>query len=268
MTSPNSGASETFVAVPDPLQASPSATVCYSTGLADLDVVAGGGICPGDLWVIVSAPGQGRSMLLTQLASHLAVEHAVPTYLVSNRDSAAVVSARLHAHRARVPLGHITERRLTDQDRARLARTTPALQAAPLRIAAGPYARHRTVEDLMVLAKAGPVAAAFDDPDWETTWDLHEARRLADLGATVIVALTRDRLLRRTKNQYDLEPDAGLADLVVEVRHDRISATGGLEPVGEPGRAVLTILRNRHGPRYDFSVGCHAHMAHHFDAGS
>ena len=82
----------------------------YGTGLTALDAVTGGGISPGDLWVIISAPGQGRSMLLTQFAGHVALHHGVPTYLVSNRDSADVVSARLHANATSIPLGHLLQR--------------------------------------------------------------------------------------------------------------------------------------------------------------
>ncbi|WP_297701048.1 hypothetical protein [Mycobacterium sp.] len=65
-----------------------------------------------------------------------------------------------------------------------------------------------------------------------------------------------------------MNPQAGLADLVMEVRHERITASGQLVPAVEPGQAMLTILRNRRGPRCAFSVGFFAHLARYFDVDS
>lgn len=204
-------------------------------------------------------------MLLTQLAGHLALEHHLPTYLVSTRDPTADVSARLHANRTRIPLNHLTENRLTDPDRQRLTRTTQRLHQAPLRVAAGPHARHRAVARLTALAPEQVNVVAIDDPDWDTRWDLHEARALADRGAAVIVTLTHERLLHRAGDHHNLDPAAGLADLVVDVRHDRLDVHDQLVAHHEPGRAAITVLRNRRGPRYGFAVGFFAHYASFFD---
>jgi len=255
---------EDFAPVPD-LGLAADLPTTYGTGLTALDDITGGGVRPGDLWVVTGRPGQGRSMLLTQLAGHLALEHRMPTYLVSDRDPASLVAARLHANRTRIPLDHITGNRLTDHDLQRIAKTGHELQLAPLHVLAGSHARHRAVDQLEALARKSPIVTVFDDPDWQAEWDLHEARRLTDRGATVIAGLTRDRLLHRTGDHDTLDPAAGLADLILEVRHDRIHPSGELEPVTEPGRATLTILRNRRGPHYSFSVGFFAHWAAYFD---
>lgn len=255
-----------FAPVPDPILDAEQPTA-YCTGLTALDTITGGGIRPGDLWVITGRPGQGRSMLVTQLAGHLALQHQVPTYLVSDRDSATVVAARLHALRARVPLNHITERRLTDRDLQRIAKTSHELQAAPLRVLAGSHARHRALNQIDALIREEPIAAVFDDPDWQTPWDLGEARRLADRGTTVIVALRQDRLVRRGDDDAGvLDPDAALADFVVDVRHNHIDADGELVSAPEPGYARLSILRNRRGPWYAVTVRFHAHYACYFDS--
>lgn len=261
---PRTPADDEFAPVIDAARAAgPTAT--YRTSLTALDTITGGGIRPGELWLITGRPGQGRSMLLTQLAGYLALEHQLPTYLISERDPAAVVAARLHANLARVPLGHITDNQLTDQDRQRIAATFGRLREAPLRVLAGPYARHRALDQLDALARKAPIAAVLDDPDWQTRWDLSEARQLADRGATVIAALAQDRLLHRADAAYVLDPAAALADLVVHVRHDRLNAHGQIEAEPEPGRATLTVIRNRRGPRYEFVVGFHCHLAAFFD---
>ena len=48
-----------------------------SSGIAELDVVLGGGIVRGSLVLVGGDPGIGKSTLLTQVAAHLAGEHAV-----------------------------------------------------------------------------------------------------------------------------------------------------------------------------------------------
>lgn len=48
-----------------------------SSGLAELDVVLGGGIVKGSLVLVGGDPGVGKSTLLTQVAAHLAKQHAV-----------------------------------------------------------------------------------------------------------------------------------------------------------------------------------------------
>ena len=86
-----------FTSVPDPRATRTEPTPHYGTEIAALDAVTGGGLSPGDLWLFVGAPGEGRSTLLTSIAGHLAREHRLQTYLVSTRDPARVVSGRLHA---------------------------------------------------------------------------------------------------------------------------------------------------------------------------
>ena len=48
-----------------------------SSGIAELDVVLGGGIVRGSLVLVGGDPGVGKSTLLTQVAAHLAGEHKV-----------------------------------------------------------------------------------------------------------------------------------------------------------------------------------------------
>lgn len=219
----------------------------YSTGLRDLDERAGGlGI--GELWVLASAPGQGRSTLATQLAVGLAVDHQVPTWLLSNRDAGHAVSARAHACLGRVPLRHLQDNRLTEQSRSRLASTRERLLQAPLSFVAEAYAAHRWVNDPRLRAANGPVAAVFDDPDWRPGWHLEQARALADTGTIVVVTLPRGRILAGDAFRCDLEADMALADVVLEVRLHNLAAVGTGQLVEEPGEAAIAVLRNRRGP--------------------
>lgn len=237
----------------------------YSTGLSELDARLGG-VAAGELWVLTGAPGQGRSMLLTQLALRLACEHQVPTWLGSTRDPALAVSGRLHAAVARVALNHVVDDRLTAEDRPRLDAATAQLDAAPLRLLAGRFAAGRVLDELVTQPHGDLVAAFFDDPDWSGAWDLQSARDLADRGAAVVVALPRTRVLDGPAYRCDLHPEMSLADIVVEVRHTDLTAAG-LDPVvDQPGHAVLAVLRNRRGPVGSSVAAFQGHYARFVDA--
>ncbi len=70
-----------------------------SSGIAELDVVLGGGIVPGSLVLVGGDPGIGKSTLLTEVAAHLAKTQKV--LYVSAEESCAQVKLRC----ARLGLG-------------------------------------------------------------------------------------------------------------------------------------------------------------------
>lgn len=236
----------------------------YSTGLRELDDRLGG-LAAGELWVLTGAPGQGRSVLLTQLARRLACDHGVPTWLSSNRDPGVVVSGRMHAALARVPLNHLADDRLADGDRSRLATATEQLTAAPLHVRDGRFAADYLTDDLLSRPVEGPVAALLDDPAWPSGWHLDSARRLADLGVIVVVTLPRERVLDGPAYRCDLHPEIALADIVVEVRHDNLAAADVDPVLDQPGYAALAILRNRRGPVGTTVVEFQPHYARYLD---
>jgi replicative DNA helicase len=231
----------------------------FSTGLGELDARIGG-IGTGEVWFIIGAPGQGRSMLLTQFAARLALHHRVPTWLAADRDPSHVVSGRLHASTGRVPLAHIADDLLTDTDQERLEAATRHLDDAPLTVLAQPHARHRLLDEIAGSAPR-PAALLFDDPDWASVWDLTEARTLADRGISVIAAIARHRLLTGAAYRADLDPVAEFADLVIEVRHTNLIAADVDPADDQPGYAALAVLRNRRGPVGTALVAFEGHYA-------
>ncbi len=76
-----------------------ASTERLSTGIADLDVVLGGGILPGGVVLLAGQPGIGKSTLLLQVTSHIA--QTEPVLYASGEESASQVklrSERLGAH--------------------------------------------------------------------------------------------------------------------------------------------------------------------------
>ncbi len=64
----------------------------FSTGIADLDAVLGGGILPGGVLLLAGQPGIGKSTLLLQVTAHIA--HMVPVLYASGEESASQVKLR------------------------------------------------------------------------------------------------------------------------------------------------------------------------------
>jgi DNA repair protein RadA/Sms len=69
-----------------------SAAERFTSGIAELDLVLGGGIVPGSLVLVGGEPGIGKSTLLLQMLDHVA--HARPVLLVCGEESAAQVKMR------------------------------------------------------------------------------------------------------------------------------------------------------------------------------
>ena len=63
-----------------------------STGIADLDLVLGGGVLPAGVMLLAGQPGIGKSTLLLQVAAHIAQGHSV--LYASGEESASQVKLR------------------------------------------------------------------------------------------------------------------------------------------------------------------------------
>jgi hypothetical protein len=167
------------IGLADPMLAGAWGGPRYSIGVEVLDERVGGPSA-GELWIVTGAPGQGRSSLVAQFAGQLAGHHTISTWLISNRDTSHVVAGRLLAGAAKVSLRHIADDRATSEERARLSDARDRLLASPLTVFAGPdAARYWMFEHLGADPKEAG-AVLFDDPDWESPWDLRQMRRLAD----------------------------------------------------------------------------------------
>ena len=238
----------------------------FSTGIRDLDELTGGGIGSGELWLLTSAPGQGRSTMLTQLAAQMTCQHEAATWLVSDRDPAYMVSGRLHSCLTRVPLNRIAKDKLDPCDTERLRAAEARLEAAPLVLRAGRGARHHVLDDLRNCRSTDrPAIALFDDPDWKDEWDLSEAHQLAENGIAVVVTLPRRRVLNGPVFGCDLNAVTEWADLVIEVRHDNLVAANVTPADKGSGYGAMVVLRNRRGPTTTLTVAFQGQYARFVD---
>jgi replicative DNA helicase len=220
-----------------------------ATGLAFLDD-ATGGIAGGQVWIVVGAPGQGRSAMACQLAWAIA-QHGFVTQLVSRKEPADLMSARIAASVAKVPLNHFWSRGLTEADRSKLQQVTPSLTAVSLSVL-GPD--EVSVADADIPGLVRPEAFVVDDA--HRVGGIFPARvaSLAAGGAMVVLTLPRDRVV----SDGGLDPAwADVADVVLEIdRPDSIDRNSI-----RPGEAELHLLRNRWGPPRSAVVAFQGHYS-------
>lgn len=200
--------------IPEPLLPGGWSAARYATGINDLDARITR-LGKGELWIFTSAPGQGRSTLLTQIATHLATQHRVPTWFVSSRDPAHIVSARAHSAVGRVPLGDFQNDRI-EHSRSRVEAARETLQTAPMRVVAHRHAASSVCDDPQLHKLAEPTTLFFYDPDIEPGWDLVQAHRLAQAGDIVVVTLPREQVLPGNAYHCDVEPAMRLAESTLD----------------------------------------------------
>lgn len=235
----------------DFLAASPVSREAWTTGIADLDGLLGGGVDAGRLWVITGAPSSGKSLLLTQFVFELGMRHQFDVdYFCSSVDPADLVRARLVSLAVgRGPSAGSLSVNFPAGDTKALAELE-ALRSSRITVHTG--------GGFVIEPIGGPRGSrrclAVDDPEGKHPPVLAPEgrtalRAAADLGDVVIVTVPRSLCLERIPPLHPSEAWRGpqpverlreewaaVADLIVEVSAGPV-ATGR-----------LTVLQNRWGP--------------------
>jgi hypothetical protein len=174
-----------------------------ATGLHELDRLVGG-FDVGRLWVLTSAPGQGRSTLLTQWAGVLSVEHGWLTMLHSARDEPQQCLSRLVASLARVPMSDLGRRHgLAQAHGSRIDAAEQSLRTAPMFV---DFGREMGVPPPWDgNAPPTPRAILLDDADLVGIPAM-ELRAVADKGSFIAVSLPRHLVVDRRHLDGDLDP--------------------------------------------------------------
>ncbi|GAA3526468.1 hypothetical protein AFL01nite_04840 [Aeromicrobium flavum] len=207
-----------------------------STGFPLLDRCTGG-FELGQVWVLTSRPGHGRSSFALGLALKAASGARWSTDFVSARDRLDVVSARLLATTARVPLHRLRHEDTSNEEASRIAAAVRELANVDLNLE-GPR------EGASPEPTEGHADVTVIDDFHLTGYEsLRMVRDHATRGRLFIVTVPRHLVL------IDGELDPGwteISDITVDI--ERPDATGAGESP-RPGEADLRILHNRLGPQ-------------------
>lgn len=101
------------------------------TGLHDLDRAIGG-LKPGDVTIIGGRPGSGKSTLAMQIASHVALDLALPVLTFSLEMRRPELYNRVIASRLSIPLDKLGKGALRDDEWSKLARQAGDSADSPL----------------------------------------------------------------------------------------------------------------------------------------
>jgi DNA repair protein RadA/Sms len=210
------------------------------TGMADVDIILGGGIVAGSVNLIAGQPGIGKSTLLLQLAYAVA-GHATVLY-ISGEESAHQIglrAARLGATRSNLQLATSTS---ADDIAATIASGTyqlvivdsiQTIAAADVASSAGTVSQI-TNSTHLIMSAAKQVNTAVVLVGHVTKEGAIAGPKVLEHVVDVVLQLEGDRyggfkILRAVKNRFGSTNEAGIFEMV----------ESGLKPVDNPSAALL-----------------------------
>jgi replicative DNA helicase len=101
------------------------------TGFADLDELTNG-LQPGQMVIVAGRPAQGKSTLGLDVCRAASIHHGMTSVLFSLEMTRNEITMRLLAAEAKIPLNHMRNGNMNDDDWQRLARKMGEVSAAPL----------------------------------------------------------------------------------------------------------------------------------------
>ncbi|MBB5960937.1 DnaB-like helicase C-terminal domain-containing protein [Planomonospora venezuelensis] len=253
-------------------------------GLADLDLLLGGGLRPGTLTVVAARPSAGASTLLTDMCRSAAIACGVPALLVSYQSPRRDIELRILAAEARVTLYTMRSGTVHDAGWTSLAQARPRLAGSPLRVAAPVDWPTPTLAAQVehACAEHGVRLVAVDDlnhmcpltrgdfREREVTEAAYTLRDLATrLGIAVVAAAQLDRGPQpRTDRRPNLGTDlrdsdavAAAADTVIMLHRE--DAYEQESP--RAGEADLIVAKHRGGPTGTVTVAFQGHYGRFID---
>jgi replicative DNA helicase len=209
-----------------------------SMGFAAVDRVTGG-LGAGQVLLVGTPPGQGKSTYAAQLAASAALtDRSVEMYCP--RESRRAAAARILASTARAPYDSLLRARsLPREERARAQALRERLAATRLHV----YAE----QPLDLEQSRGPHVLVVDDVHSGGEQTRTQLQELSRSGSAVIATLPVDLLVRGTVAR-EAEVDRLWADLC---DFAMAFVWPGADAPDRWGESDLFLLKNRHGPLLD-----------------
>lgn len=235
------------------------------SGHAELDSITAG-FGPGELVLVAGEGGAGKSTLAQGIARACAIHSNVKALYATYESTHPELMTRLLAGEAKVPLTHLRDGKLTDDDWARLARVIGRVSSAPLAICDDPTMRleslAKTVEaadDLRLLVVDNLQLLADSDDPAALLGAIRSLKLIATArGLTVVSTVATDETLAALGNPVGVL--ARYADVVINVFRPEL-----YDWEDRPGEADLMVVKNRHGHGRTVVVAFQGHYARFVD---
>ena len=258
------------------------AMVGVPTGFTDLDELTNG-LHPGQMIIIAARPAMGKSTLGLDFARSASIKHGLTSCIFSLEMSRNEITMRLLSAEAKVPLHHMRNGKMTDEDWARLARKMGEVSEAPLFIDDSPNltmmeirAKARRLKqrhdlrliviDYLQLMTSGKKVESRQLEVSEFSRSIKLLAKELELPVVAICQLNRGSEQRSDKRPMasDLRESGSLeqdADVVLllhrEDAYEREST--------RPGEADFIVAKHRNGPTADVVVAFQGHYSRFVD---
>ncbi|WP_158239613.1 replicative DNA helicase [Streptomyces carminius] len=236
---------------------------------------------PGDLVVVAARPAIGKSVVLLDIARHVAIEHRMTALVSSMEMSRPQLMERIIAAEARVPLHRVKDRHYENDDRKRIHDAALRIGGAPMVVDDGPAAtvvqlrsrlRWLQAQDRLpavLIVDYLQIMKASGKRGQNRTGEVDEiSRGLKELGAEFgVIVIAAAQLNREVEKREDKKPM--MADLresgsieadanAVILLHRPDAYDKEHERAGEMD---LIIGKNRQGPTGTVTVAFQGHYA-------
>ena len=236
------------------------------TGFRDIDILLGGGMLSGGMYILAARPGMGKTTVALNIADRVA-ERTGPVLFVSLEMDEAQIMAKRLSRLSGIPGNRLLMDKLTEPEARKLAEASSKLSRLPLHINRKPYA---TVDDIAALArKVKGVKLIVVDYIGKITPGRGGQRKdrieymteisgaLKTLARTLrIPVLVLCQLNRQTEGQSDKVPKLSQLRDTGAIEQDadgvlflyREDYYGDKKPSGfEPSPLDVIVAKNRHG---------------------
>ncbi len=252
------------------------------TGFVDLDDLTNG-LHPGQMVIVAARPAVGKSTLALDLCRAASIHNNMTSCFFSLEMTRSEITMRLLSAEARVPLNHIRNGQMNDDDWSRLARKMAEVSSAPMFIDDSPNMtmmeirakarrlkqRHDlrlVVIDYMQLMTSGK---KVESRQLEVSEFSRQIKLLAKELEVPIVALSQlnrgpEQRSDKRPMMSDLRESGSLeqdADMVILLHREDIYEKESTRP----GEADLIVAKHRNGPTRDITVAFQGHYSRFVD---
>jgi replicative DNA helicase len=252
------------------------------TGFADLDELTNG-LHGGQMVIVAARPAVGKSTLALDLCRAASVHHNMTSVIFSLEMTRNEITMRLLSAEAKIPLNHMRNGHMSDEDWAKLARKMGEVSSAPLFIDDSPNMtmmeirakarrlkqRHDlrlVVVDYLQLMTSGKKVESRQIEVSEFSRQMKLLAKELDVPVVALSQLNRGPEQRADKRPMlsDLRESGSLeqdADVVVLLHREDVYEKESTRP----GEADLIVAKHRNGPTRDVVVAFQGHYSRFVD---
>jgi replicative DNA helicase len=252
------------------------------TGFADLDELTNG-LHAGQMVIVAARPAMGKSTLALDLCRAASIHNNMASVIFSLEMTRAEITMRLLSAEAKVPLNHLRNGTMREEDWNKLARKTAEISTAPFFIDDSPNMtmmeirakarrlkqRHQLrliVIDYMQLMSSGRKVESRQVEVSEFSRQIKLLAKELDVPIIALSQLNRGPEQRSDKRPMlsDLRESGSLeqdADMVILLHREDVYERES----ARPGEADLIVAKHRNGPTRDITVAFQGHYSRFVD---